>query len=193
MSTGEYDGFQFSTSVSISNLAFDGRDACVSSGASAIRCYQILSHNIYDSPSHATAQLIEGSQLLNNEMNEVLSQQLPSNFFKKCFSGVLHGFSPSTFHSRCDNKGPTVTVARVSSGSGTGRVIGGYSPISWTTTTGYHRAHNAFLFKFDNNQFERTDQTLTRPQNAVYHRSNYCPTFGMCSSFNEFTTTKNNP
>lgn len=178
LDTGEYDGMQFSTSLRIDNVAFNGQDACVSSGSSTIRCYQILTNNIYDMPVRHKAELVEGSRLLNNEMNQMLSQELPSRFFALCYSGEVHGFSASTFHSRCDNKGPTVTIARVSSGSGTGRIIGGYAPVAWTSARSYHRAHHAFLYKFEGNQMHRTDPSLSRPQSAIYDRSNYCPTFG---------------
>ena len=46
--------------------------------------------------------------------------------WKRCWRASVDGWAASTFHSRCDGKGPTVTIIRV------GRYIfGGYTSISW--------------------------------------------------------------
>ena len=46
--------------------------------------------------------------------------------WKRCWRASVDGWAASTFHSRCDSKGPTVTIIRV------GRYIfGGYTSISW--------------------------------------------------------------
>jgi len=39
----------------------------------------------------------------------------------------VDGWAASTFHSRCDNKGPTVTIIRV----GGKYIFGGYTSLSW--------------------------------------------------------------
>jgi len=39
------------------------------------------------------------------------------------FSGSLHGWSPDDFHSRCDNKGPTISLFKVKDGD----CIGGFT------------------------------------------------------------------
>ena len=43
-----------------------------------------------------------------------------------CWHGITHGFAASTFHSRCDYRGPTVTIVRVDN-----YVFGGYTDQSW--------------------------------------------------------------
>ena len=46
--------------------------------------------------------------------------------WKRCWRASVDGWAASTFHSRCDGKGPTVTIIRV------GRYIfGGYTSIPW--------------------------------------------------------------
>ena len=42
------------------------------------------------------------------------------------------GFSPETFHDKCDNQGPTLTVAE----SDTGKIFGGYTNLSWRRLLG---------------------------------------------------------
>ena len=47
--------------------------------------------------------------------------------WKCCWRASLDGWAASTFHSRCDNKGPTVTIIRV----GGKYIFGGYTSLSW--------------------------------------------------------------
>ena len=52
--------------------------------------------------------------------------QSSNSFWKRCWRASVDGWAASTFHSRCDGKGPTVTIIRV------GRYIfGGYTSVSW--------------------------------------------------------------
>ena len=49
-----------------------------------------------------------------------------NSLWKRCWCASVDGWAASTFHSRCDAKGPTVTIIRV------GRYIfGGYTSVSW--------------------------------------------------------------
>ncbi|PFX13555.1 Aggrecan core protein [Stylophora pistillata] len=54
----------------------------------------------------------------------VLSQ---SSYWKNCWRASLHGWAAYTFHSLCDNKGPTVTIIRVGK-----YIFGGYTSKSWS-------------------------------------------------------------
>ena len=50
--------------------------------------------------------------------------------WKLCWRASIDGWAARTFHSRCDGKGPTVTIIRV------GRYIfGGYTSVSWGKLT----------------------------------------------------------
>jgi hypothetical protein len=86
------------------------------------------------------------------------------------------GFDANAFHTRCDNKGPTMTIIQ----SNNNYLFGGYTSIPWTSDGSYKNDTTAFLF------------TLTNPHNipptkyliklggtkAVYHNGGYGPTFG---------------
>ena len=48
------------------------------------------------------------------------------SFWKRCWRASVDGWASSTFHSRCDGKGPTVTIIRVGK-----YIFGGYTSISW--------------------------------------------------------------
>ena len=50
-----------------------------------------------------------------------------SSKWKRCWRASVDGWAASTFHSGCDNKGPTVTIIRV----GGKYIFGGYTNLSW--------------------------------------------------------------
>ena len=52
------------------------------------------------------------------------------------------GTGGQTFHANCDNKGPTVTLIETT----TGKIIGGYASVSWSSVGSNVRDTNAFLF-----------------------------------------------
>ena len=53
--------------------------------------------------------------------------QSKSSRWKRCWRASVDGWAASTFHSGCDNKGPTVTIIRV----GGKYIFGGYTSLSW--------------------------------------------------------------
>ena len=50
--------------------------------------------------------------------------------WKRCWHASVDGWAVRTFHSRCDNKGPTVTIIRVGK-----YIFGGYTSVSWGKLT----------------------------------------------------------
>jgi len=84
------------------------------------------------------------------------------------------GDAASKFHSACDGKGPTVIIVQ----STTGNVFGGYSDVSWTSSSGaYATTSNSFLFRLRPNM-QRYDVKTAKVGNAIYQRSSYGPIFG---------------
>jgi len=83
------------------------------------------------------------------------------------------GDAVSTFHSRCDNKGPTVVIVETKSGN----MFGGYTYTSWSSSGGYAASSKAFMFRL-RPTMKRYDQTSGRESYAIYRHSNYGPTFG---------------
>ncbi|CAG8494780.1 389_t:CDS:2 [Cetraspora pellucida] len=51
--------------------------------------------------------------------------------FDLIYRASLENFSINKFHSKCDNKGPTVIIIKVRN---SGEIIGGYNPLSWRST-----------------------------------------------------------
>ena len=70
----------------------------------------------------------ESEILTNEEHRSVLNGWLPyrDGKWRLLFRASRDGFAAATFHSKCDNKGPTVTI--VKSGS---NIFGGFTELSW--------------------------------------------------------------
>ncbi|CAH3196274.1 unnamed protein product, partial [Porites evermanni] len=64
-----------------------------------------------------------------SQLNTWLLPHLQSpdrSYWKLCYRASNHGWRSRTFHSYCDNKGPTVTIVRVGI-----YIFGGYNDNSW--------------------------------------------------------------
>ena len=71
----------------------------------------------------------ESEILTNEEHQQSLKRWLPTDLegeWRLLFRASRDGFAAQTFHSKCDNKGPTVTI--VKSGA---NIFGGFTEISW--------------------------------------------------------------
>ena len=58
------------------------------------------------------------------------------------YSGSIHGWRAIDFHSRCDDKGPTISLFKVKDGD----CIGGYSKAKWTSDRCFIGDSAALLF-----------------------------------------------
>ncbi|CAF4056407.1 unnamed protein product, partial [Rotaria sp. Silwood1] len=87
------------------------------------------------------------------------------------------GFDANAFHTRCNDKGPTITIVR----SNNNFIFGGYTAVSWTSDGNYKNDTNAFLFTLVNpHQIPPTKYLIdaTKIQQTVNHTGGYGPTFG---------------
>ena len=62
---------------------------------------------------------------LSNWLKPVL--QSKSSYWNRCWRASLDGWASTTFHSLCDNKGPSVTIIRVGQ-----YIFGGYTGAPWS-------------------------------------------------------------
>ena len=138
-------------------------------------CYRLYIHSVYESRDLINTPHILGSSLLSMDQNRQLSALLPNRNFRLCYSSALHG---SSFHTRCDNKGPTVTVVR---NAATGRIFGGVAYTSWGGPT---KDESAFLYRFAGDVLERTDGRVYYSDYALYNYDT-CPNFGVWGEFGE--------
>ncbi|VDI11098.1 Hypothetical predicted protein [Mytilus galloprovincialis] len=91
------------------------------------------------------------------------------------FKASRDGCVATTFHSKCNNKGATVTVLYNTNGS----VYGGYTSVAWRSTGAYSIDNKAFLFRLYLNGTAKPVQfPVTVPGHAINDNPNYGPTFG---------------
>ena len=90
----------------------------------------------------------------------------------RIFSGTINGFSASTFHGKCDNKGATIILVK----SEYDGIFGGYSSISWTSDGTTKMDKNAFLFEYYPSK-EIHKQLNDNGWKAVYHWPHYLGAF----------------
>jgi len=83
------------------------------------------------------------------------------------------GSSDSTFHSRCDNKGPNVVIIETKLGT----IFGGYSYTSWASSGNYAASSKGFIFRL-RPTMKKFEQRSGRESYAIYRSSSYGPTFG---------------
>ena len=101
-----------------------------------------------------------------------------------------------TFHEKCDNKGPTIVIAKIANSE---QIVGGYNPFQWDSS-GYKATKDSFIFSFTNRNNIQTAK-VSYPNDGYYNTSincysNYGPTFGggfdlIC--YNNGSWTSNNP
>jgi hypothetical protein len=102
-----------------------------------------------------------------------------TGFENKSFSllwrGSRDGFDVAAFHRLCDGKANTVTVIKNTNGF----IFGGFTSLPWNSSGGvYHGDNSAFLFSLTNPSNTPLKLKVKPAQNAVWHHSNYGPTFG---------------
>jgi flagellar motor switch/type III secretory pathway protein FliN len=97
--------------------------------------------------------------------------------FSLLYRGSRDGQTNAAFHSKCDNKGCTLTVIKTTCG----KVFGGYSNTAWSSTGTYKGANKAFLFALSDGSISSPDKMKLNNENdsyAICCASGYGPIFG---------------
>ncbi|CAB4389232.1 unnamed protein product [Rhizophagus irregularis] len=87
------------------------------------------------------------------------------------------GFDAASFHRNCDNKGPTIFVAKI---QGSTQIIGGYNPLDWNGNDVWKTTSGSFLFNFADGKNISTANLgyVKDPESAVYCSNNSGPQMG---------------
>jgi hypothetical protein len=107
------------------------------------------------------------------------------------YRGTTHGFSSSTFHTKCDGQSNTITLILTTKGF----IFGGFTPVSWDSSSGYKpdNSQKSFVFTIKNpRNIEPRKFALSNRSNAIYCGSNYGPTFGDHSLYVANDSNSNN-
>ena len=113
--------------------------------------------------------------LLKSEDYEFILSILPQppKKLKLLYKMKKDGAANSIFHSKCDNQGITLVIAKGENGN----VFGGYSGIAWESSKGgqYEGDKESFLFTC-RNKYKHTKQT---PRHSIYNLTSSGPIFGV--------------
>ncbi len=115
----------------------------------------------------------EEKMLFTKTLNEWLLSKPATLLYR----GSRDGINAGAFHSKCDNKGSTITIMKC----GSGWVFGGFSDIPWWTSTAdsYKTSSNAFLFTLKNpHNIAPTRIHVQNPEKAVRSYPGYGPMWG---------------
>ncbi|XP_078373592.1 uncharacterized protein LOC144657158 [Oculina patagonica] len=127
---------------------------------------------------------LEDSEILKTNpsylkvMGEFLEPVVQSNtHWRRCWLASRDGWATITFHTNCDNKGPSVTIVRVGK-----YIFGGYTSLAWTTKCQWPHDPAAFMFSLVNKPgWQPLKLYQTGVQNkrySIYSCTNDGPTFG---------------
>jgi hypothetical protein len=65
--------------------------------------------------------------------------------FKLLYKANRDGMTAASFHSKCDNKGATITVVKIKNSE---QIVGGYNPLFWDSSSGCMTTKKSFIFSF---------------------------------------------
>lgn len=117
---------------------------------------------------------LDSAILQSDDLVTYVQSLLPGKRFSLLYRSSRDGWKFKDFHSKCDKKGPTLSLIR----SSKGKICGGYTSVSWRSDGGfggtYHKDNSSFLFSASH----KVCYPIKRDQNAVFHHSDV----GVCFS-----------
>ena len=136
-----------------------------------LELFGLLDHLVANLPDSTIIENVSQSTLLHDWLEEDDS----NGEFNLLYRSSRDGRSDSTFHSKCDNKGSTLTIVETTNGL----ILGGYSNTSWLSPSNarYVEANKAFLFNLSSTP-QKMKLKDTNANSAVYNSRSYGPAFG---------------
>lgn len=99
--------------------------------------------------------------------------------FELLYRGSEANFSWSKFHSKCDNKSPTLVIVK----SADGCIFGGYTEVSWISPTDgsfeWMADPKAFVFRLKSSRLDFKKYTIVNKNKAIFRRKVNGPCFGL--------------
>ncbi|CAG8699554.1 1950_t:CDS:2, partial [Gigaspora rosea] len=123
------------------------------------------------------AQLLFTKLINKKTVNNEDSKKIKYNFIL-LFRSSRDGRTSQKFHQKCDNRGATIFIAKIS--NSITPLIGGYNPLDWNGNGQYKITTDSFLFSLSDLNNPQTAKLghVTNSNYAVYCHNDYGPTFG---------------
>ena len=131
--------------------------------------------NIIKFKSSKIDSLLLGETKQSDECLNKIYEWTGGKDMKLLYRGTRDGMSAYTFHNKCNNKGPTISLFK----NEKGYIFGGYSSIDWTSCNNYKSAPDSFIFTLTNmynippTKFPNSDIN-----HSIHDFSSYGPCFG---------------
>ena len=126
------------------------------------------------------------SNLLNEEYYKILFEnfnlKIFGNVLKRIYCGTIDGMDADSFHKRCDNKGPTLTIIETKDEN----IFGGFTSLDWDTYSYYKSKGINFLFILKKDKkyyFQKFNQKKDSINFSIYCIPNKAICFGNCDLF----------
>jgi hypothetical protein len=143
---------------------------------------KILSLNFQQTHSLSPRNFLD-SILINQKHIALLSNWINSSIthykFNLLYRANRDGNTAAEFHARCDNKGATIVIAKITNSE---KIVGGYNPLDWDSCTCWKTTNTSFIFSFTNRNDLQTAKVGYNKDNeasSIYCNGVYGPTFGL--------------
>ncbi len=131
--------------------------------------------------------------MMNSKCSELLKlcEFSPNDKWTLLYRATRDGFGSKDFHSRCDNKSPTLSICKAHESS---YIFGGFASFTFNGSEIFKSNPNAFIFSLTNkdNKPLKMKVKSSQHQYAIYCDPEYGPTFGfghdICIANNANTT-----
>ncbi|CAB4397398.1 unnamed protein product [Rhizophagus irregularis] len=144
--------------------------------------------NVEIPPSRNPKRFTLNSTLINEENLKILAGWIELKDTKKYSyrfnllyrnsQDSYDGSDVASFHEHCDNKGPTLMIAKIKDKE---HLFGGYTPLNWDCSDIYKSSSESFIFSIATNNNNIKTAKLGRiknPQHSIFCYCGYGPTFG---------------
>jgi hypothetical protein len=117
-----------------------------------------------------------------------IEKNIPYNF-NLLYRASRDGNTTAAFHTKCDNKGATIVVVKVTNSE---QIVGGYNPLFWNLSDRYKSTKDSFLFSYmDRNNFQSAKVGYSNgDQYSIGGFLNHGPLFGGANDFYLFSSGK---
>jgi hypothetical protein len=141
----------------------------------------------YSNTNSFKGEIIKDEQQCLELIN--LCEFSPNDKWSLLYRATRDGFGSDVFHTRCDGHSNTLTILKAKESK---FVFGGFTTVSWDSSSDYKSDPNAFLFSLTNKDNTPLKMKVDpdEHESAIICHSRYGPTFGndICIANNANTT-----
>jgi hypothetical protein len=101
---------------------------------------------IHDSTLIECKHFVLFSSWIDKKENLSYNRNIPYNF-NLLYRASRDGDEPAMFHAKCDNKGATIVIVKISNSE---KIVGGYNPLQWESVKSYKSTRDSFIYLFEN-------------------------------------------